>query len=187
MSNSTTSANPLQTEFEFTLPKGFVDDEGTMHKEGTMRLATAADEIQPLQDRRVQANPSYLTIVLLSRVIRELGTLPEVTPEVIERLFVADVAHLQELYERVNGWADSVDVTCPECGESLKIDTGPGENTVRTSVGPTTTGGGASTTNVIEPREVPEGNVASGSEGQWGAQTDVDVDGGSDLETSPWE
>jgi len=93
----------LQTEHEFTLPRGYVDDEGTLHKEGRMRLATAADEIKPLKDPRVQSNSSYLTIVLLSRVVTELGDLETVDPDVIESLFVTDLEHLQALYEQING------------------------------------------------------------------------------------
>jgi len=96
----------LQTEHEFTLPKGYVDDEGTLHKEGRMRLATAADEIKPLKDPRVQSNSSYLTIVLLSRVVTELGDLETVDPDVIESLFVTDLEYLQELYERINAPTD---------------------------------------------------------------------------------
>jgi len=96
------SKKGLQTEFEFTLPRGHVDDGGNLHKEGRMRLATAADEIKPLKDPRVQENSSYLTILLLSRVVTKLGTLDEVTPEVIESLFVTDLSHLQRLYEEVN-------------------------------------------------------------------------------------
>ena len=92
----------LQTEHEFTLPQGYVDDEGTLHKEGRMRLATAADEIKPLKDPRVQSNSSYLTVVLLSRVVTELGDLETVDPEVIESLFVTDLEYLQGLYERIN-------------------------------------------------------------------------------------
>ncbi|WP_336364714.1 hypothetical protein [Halalkalicoccus salilacus] len=111
----------LQTEFEFTLPKGYVDDDGTLHREGLMRLATGADEIQPLQDPRVQSNASYLTIILLSRVVTTLGTVPEVTPPIIEALFVADLAYLQDLYERVNTReADVVDAVCPDCGERFE-------------------------------------------------------------------
>lgn len=94
--------SPLQTEFSFTLPKGYVDDDGTVHKEGRMRLATAADEIQPLNDPRVQENASYLTIILLSRVVTQIGTIEEVTVAVIESLFISDLAHLQSLYEQVN-------------------------------------------------------------------------------------
>ena len=92
----------LQTEHEFTLPQGYVDDEGTLHTEGRMRLATAADEIKPLKDPRVQSNSSYLTVVLLSRVVTELGDLETVDPEVIESLFVTDLEFLQGLYERIN-------------------------------------------------------------------------------------
>ncbi len=105
------STTPLQTEFEFTLPKGYVDDEGTVHKEGRMRLATAADEIKPLNDLRVQENASYLTIILLSRVITDLGSLERVDTDVIESLFVSDLTYLQELYERVNdGGTEFADV-----------------------------------------------------------------------------
>jgi hypothetical protein len=93
----------LQTEFDFTLPKGYVDKDGTLHRQGRMRLATAADEILPLRDPRVKANPAYLTIIVLSRVITQLGTLPQVTPGDIEGLFVEDLSHLQALYQRVNG------------------------------------------------------------------------------------
>jgi hypothetical protein len=116
------SGSALQTEFEFTLPQGYADDDGTLHREGTMRLATAADEIKPLNDPRVKANPSYLTIILLSRVITRLGTLDDVTPPVIENLFVSDLASLQELYERINTrGADTVDAVCPACGEQFDV------------------------------------------------------------------
>ena len=87
----------LQTEFDFTLPIGFVDAEGNMHKEGTMRLATAFDEIAPLKDPRVQSNPAYLLIILLSRVITKLGSLEYINPKIIEGLFAADLAYLQRL------------------------------------------------------------------------------------------
>ncbi len=92
----------LQTEFEFTLPKGFVDDDGNLHKKGTMRLATAADEILPQKDARVQNNPAYLVVILLSRVVSKLGNLPTVTPQTIEGLFSADLAYLQEFYTIIN-------------------------------------------------------------------------------------
>ncbi len=111
----------VQTEFEFTLPKGYVDDEGSLHREGVMRLATAIDEIKPLQDPRVKSDPAYLTVLLLSRVVTDLGSLNAVTPHVIENLFVADVDHLQDLYQRVNQdeWR-TTDATCPECGERFE-------------------------------------------------------------------
>lgn len=134
----------LQTEFEFTLPQGYADDDGTLHREGVMRLATAADEIKPLNDPRVKANSSYLTVILLSRVITKLGTLEDVTPPVIEDLFVSDLAHLQDLYERVNTrGADAVDAVCPECGEqfevAVELESGNGTGT-ETAVGVGTPG-----------------------------------------------
>lgn len=92
----------LQTEFPFTLPKGFVDQHGTLHKQGTMRLATARDEIEPLRDARVKENEAYLTVIVLSRVITELGTLSQVTPKTVEGMFTADLAFLQDLYEIIN-------------------------------------------------------------------------------------
>ena len=119
------SGKALQTEFPFTLPQGYIDDDGTMHAEGTMRLATAGDEIQPLRDPRVKANASYLTIILLSRVVTRLGSLEEVTPHVIESLFVSDLAYLQDLYERVNTHGtDAVDAVCPECDEQFEVHIG---------------------------------------------------------------
>lgn len=93
----------MQTEFDFTLPKGYVDRQGTLHRDGRMRLATAADEILPLRDPRVKANPAYLTVIVLSRVVTQLGTLGELSPPVVEGLFVEDLAHLQQLYRRING------------------------------------------------------------------------------------
>ena len=95
----------FQTEYEFTLPKGFVDDEGNLHKKGTMRLATAADEILPLKDPRVQQNPGYLIIILLSRVVVKLGDIDgnEISPATIENLFASDLSYLQEFYQEING------------------------------------------------------------------------------------
>jgi len=97
----------FQTEYEFTLPLGYVDSEGTLHREGIMRLATAADEILPLKDPRVQSNQAYLIIILLSRVITKLGTLPQINPKIIEGLFAADISFLQEFYNRINTAANS--------------------------------------------------------------------------------
>jgi hypothetical protein len=114
--------SPLQTEVEFTLPQGYPDDDGSLQKEGVMRLATAADEIKPLRDPRVKSNPSYLSVILLSRVITRLGTFDDVTPHVIENLFVSDLAYLQDLYERVNQrGANVIDATCPECSEQFEV------------------------------------------------------------------
>src|SRR5918912_1209864 len=90
----------LHTQCEFTLPCGYVDERGDLHRSGIMRLATALDEVQPLADGRVKANDAYVAILLLSRVITRLGSLPSVTPVIIERLFAADFAYLQELYVR---------------------------------------------------------------------------------------
>lgn len=117
------SGSPLQTEFEFTLPQGYAEDDGTLHKEGVMRLATAADEILPLKDPRVRSNSAYLTVILLSRVVTKLGTLDNVSPHVIENLFVSDLAYLQDLYERVNErGADAVETVCPDCGEEFEVE-----------------------------------------------------------------
>lgn len=92
----------LKTEYSFTLPKGYVDSSGTLHKKGVMRLATARDEIEPLRDRRVKDNESYLTVIILSRVITELGTVKQMNPSIIEELFASDIAYLQELYGLIN-------------------------------------------------------------------------------------
>lgn len=92
----------LVTEYEFTLPKGYVDSSGTVHRTGVMRLATARDEIEPLRDPRVAQNEAFLTVAILARVVTELGTLPEVTTRTIEGLFAADLAYLQDLYGIVN-------------------------------------------------------------------------------------
>jgi hypothetical protein len=124
------SGSALQTEFEFTLPQGYADDDGTLHREGTMRLATAADEIQPLKDPRVKSNHSFLTVVLLARVVTRLGTLEDVNPNVIENLFVSDLTYLQDLYERVNTrGADVVDAVCPDCGEQFEVEATPNRTT----------------------------------------------------------
>src|SRR4051794_18871765 len=103
--------NGLQTEFEFTLPKGFVDASGTLHKAGTMRLATARDEIEPLRDPRVSGpDDPFLTVIVLSRVVSQLGSLSQVTPREIENLFAADLAFLQDLYGIINfGTADELE------------------------------------------------------------------------------
>ncbi|SRR5579883_2887848 len=114
----------LQTEFEFVLPKGYVDKDGTLHKRGTMRLATAMDEIAPLRDPRVRSNQAYLTIILLSRVITKLGTLTDINPSIVEGIFSSDLAYLQTLYRRINENASTdVTATCPECGHKFEVDT----------------------------------------------------------------
>lgn len=108
---------PLMTEYEFTLPDGYVDKEGTLHRSGVMRLATAADEILPMKDPRVMQNPSYLTIVILSRVITRLGNITDITPDLVEHLFARDMAFLNDMYQRLNGLEDrTISAVCPQCG-----------------------------------------------------------------------
>ncbi|NJN03589.1 MAG: hypothetical protein HC873_07170 [Leptolyngbyaceae cyanobacterium SL_1_1] len=96
----------MQTEFEFTLPKGYLDAEGNVHRQGVMRLATAMDEITPLRDARVRSNPAYATVIILARVMTQLGALEAVTPTVIERLFACDLNYLQKFYRRINELED---------------------------------------------------------------------------------
>jgi hypothetical protein len=119
----------LQTEFPFTLPIGLVDEHGDRHQDGTMRLATAYDEIAPMKDPRVQANPGYLGVILLSRVVTRLGDVNPINPRVIEGLFAADFAFLQDLYARVNINGHSrVAVSCPHCDKAFEVETAtPGE------------------------------------------------------------
>ena len=112
----------FQTEIKFILPKGYLDGDGTLHKEGIMRLATAGDEILPLKDPRVQANPAYLSVIVLSRVITELGSLSDVNPRIIESLYASDLAYLQTLYQEVNGnGSTNVTTNCPECNHSFEV------------------------------------------------------------------
>ena len=116
----------MQTEFEFTLPKGYVDENGSVHREGVMRLATAMDEIAPLRDPRVRNNEAYLTVVLLSRVITRLGTLRTVTTNVIENLFAADLAYLYDFYRRLNEeGTNQLSVTCPNCNHQFEVEVIP--------------------------------------------------------------
>lgn len=106
----------FQTELEFTLPCGYLDEDGTLHREGVMRRATAADEIQPLKDPRVVKNPAYLVVILLSRVVTRLGSLQQVNPKVIENLYATDLAYLQNLYNDMNQLSgDHATVICPQC------------------------------------------------------------------------
>lgn len=110
----------LQTEFDFTLPRGYVDEYGNLHKNGTMRLATALDEIEPLRDPRVRNNEAYLTIMLLSRVVTRLGTFRELSPAVVEKLFAADLAYLQDFYQEINGSGKTtITVHCPNCNHEF--------------------------------------------------------------------
>lgn len=117
------SGEALRTEFTFVLPRGYVDQDGAVHREGTMRLATARDEIQPQRDPRVRENDAYLTVILLSRVVTRLGSVSQVTPATIEGLFASDLAFLQDLYRRINqeGHTQAA-VTCPACEHEFAVD-----------------------------------------------------------------
>lgn len=121
------AADRLQTEFAFELPQGYQDEGATLHRSGRMRLATARDEIMPLRDPRVRDNEAYLTVLLLARVVTELGTLPSITPAVIEGLFASDLAFLQDLYRRVNQEGHTrARLACPECKHEFMVDVASG-------------------------------------------------------------
>jgi hypothetical protein len=112
-----------QTEFPFTLPLGLTDPDGTVHRDGAMRLATAFDEIEPLKDPRVRANPGYLVIILLARVITRLGTVEHINTRAIENLYAADLAYLQDFYQRVNQNGHTrLQVTCPHCDGDFDVE-----------------------------------------------------------------
>lgn len=114
---------PLRTEFDFVLPRGFVDADGAIHRRGTMRLATARDELLPLLDARVQDNAAWTTVVLLSRVVISLGTLGSITSNVVENMYASDVAFLQDFYRRINAEGHTrAAVTCPECSHRFSVD-----------------------------------------------------------------
>lgn len=119
----------IQTEYEFRLPKGYVDGNGNLHRNGTMRLATAADEILPLKDPKVKQNPAYFTIIIFSRVITKLGDIQDVNPRVIEGLFASDLSYLQEFYNRINGEGNiKLKVKCPHCQKEYETEiNSPGE------------------------------------------------------------
>ncbi|MCX6045122.1 MAG: phage tail assembly protein [Chloroflexi bacterium] len=114
------------TEFSFTLPRGYIDSTGQVQRMGRMRLALALDEIEALQDPRVQANQAYLPVLLLSRVIAQLGDLPVVTPAVIAGLFAIDLAYLEDLYQRINS-PDPVlmGAVCPYCSGQFQLQVSP--------------------------------------------------------------
>ncbi|MEU7649517.1 hypothetical protein [Streptomyces huasconensis] len=114
---------PLRTEFEFELPRGFVDESGTVHRNGAMRLATARDELVPLRDVRVRENPAYLSVVLLGRVITRLGTLGAVHDGTVENMFASDLAFLQDFYRQINAEGHTrAAVACPHCEESFEVE-----------------------------------------------------------------
>ncbi len=113
----------FQTEFDFVLPRGYVDKNGRVYKNGKMRLSTAADEILPLKDPRVQANPAYLVIILLSRVITSLEDMEGINPRIVEEMFASDLAYLQELYNRINGSGTTIiKVVCPHCQKGFEVE-----------------------------------------------------------------
>lgn len=116
----------MQIEFPFTLPRGFLDENGFLHQDGVMRLALALDEIEAMEHPRVQENGAYLSIVLLSRVITQLGSLTQITPPVIERLFAADLLYLEDLYLRLNSQENLVvTATCPGCHLHFPLQVAP--------------------------------------------------------------
>ena len=113
----------MRTEFDFELPRGYVDGDGVVHRHGTMRLATARDELLPLYDERVQENPAFTTVVLLGRVITRLGTVGVVNAQVVENMFASDVAFLQDFYRRINAEGHTrAAVSCPSCSHRFTID-----------------------------------------------------------------
>jgi hypothetical protein len=118
-----TTTQALRTEYPFVLPRGYVDEEGRVHREGVMRLATGRDEIMPQTDPRVRQNAAYLSIILLERTVTSLGTLPSVDTFVVENLFASDLAFLQDLYRRINseGRTEAA-VSCPSCGHDFAVD-----------------------------------------------------------------
>jgi hypothetical protein len=113
----------MQTEIEFTLPRGYVDARGELHRNGTMRLATARDEIEPLREVEVRQNEAYLAVLLLARTITRIGSTTDITPALVEGLYAADFDHLQRLYERVNSDGEAVGVvSCPACAHEFEVD-----------------------------------------------------------------
>jgi len=113
----------IQTEFDFILPRGFVDTVGNLHRQGVMRLATAKDEIFLQKNRAVQDNSAYGVIIMLSRVITRLGSLTEITPELLENLFSRDLAYLREFYNRINQQGDVyLPVQCPQCHTNFQVE-----------------------------------------------------------------
>jgi hypothetical protein len=116
----------LHSEFTFTLPRGYEDTAGLVHREGSLRLATALDEIEAIQDPHVQANEAYLPVALLSRVVIRLGSLPAITPAIIEQLFAADLAYLEDLYLRLNSYEKvTIGTACPHCGITFQVQVAP--------------------------------------------------------------
>jgi len=112
----------LQTEFAFTLPCGYVDGEGTLHRDGVMRLSTAKDELEATREAQGTGREAYLSLLLLSRVITRLGSLASVSPTALERLFSADFVYLQNLFVQLNDvGAASLETQCPQCGARFAV------------------------------------------------------------------
>ena len=109
----------IQTEFEFTLPKGYIDSDSNLHRKGVMRLSRAIDEITPMRDPRVKSNPAYATVIILSRVIIKLGGLEEISPMVIENLFASDLSYLQKFYRQINDLEDTEWINLSDQSESI--------------------------------------------------------------------
>ena len=113
----------LQTEFGFKLPRGYIDKDGNLHRDGIMRLSNAKDEIHPLQDPRVQSNQAYLIVILLSRVITKLGDIKDINPGIMENLFASDLSYLQHFYNQINGNGKAIqEVVCPECEKQFDVE-----------------------------------------------------------------
>lgn len=112
----------MTTVYDFELPRGYMDARGGVYKKGQMRLATAGDEITAARDPRVLNNPAYLTIVLLAKVVTQIEGVDAVTPSLIEQLYTADLAFLQDMYQRINDIEPPViRAVCPHCKETVEI------------------------------------------------------------------
>jgi hypothetical protein len=124
---SVSDAGSLQTTFDFVLPRGYVDPDGVTHREGTMRLATARDELMPLLDPKVRQHEAFMSLVLLARVVTRLGTLQVIDDQVMGGLWATDLSFLQDLYRRINTEGTTVaEVSCTSCGEIMLVDVGGG-------------------------------------------------------------
>ncbi len=116
-------------EFDFVLPRGYQEQNGTVHRAGKMRLAEAIDEIEAFNDARVQANEAYLPVILLSRVITRLGSLTALSPQVIEHLYITDFVYLEDLYTRINSREEmTVAAVCPHCNGRFQLQVSPLNN-----------------------------------------------------------
>jgi hypothetical protein len=113
----------MKSDYAFTLPRGLLDSDGNVHREGTMRLATARDELEPLGSPEVRQNEAYLSVLLLARTVTRIGGFTDITPELVETLYAADFDHLQRLYERINADGEAVGVVaCPSCATQFEVD-----------------------------------------------------------------